>query len=295
MIEGTILLNATPYLLAALGCLLTVRAGVINIAIEGFMLAGALGGVVVSGATQNPYLGAAGAAVVGTMLAAFLAFVHLHLRADIILSGLAMNLLAAGTTIVVLLALTGSTFDGSSLNSVPLPAVDLPWLADVPLLRGLAAASPLTWLALAAIPTVTWVYYNTRLGLAIRATGDNASALVEAGRSPRRYQWIALLLSGAMAGLAGAQLSMFTTSTFVRDMVQGRGFIALGAVYLGLRHPVGTAMAAIVFGFFEALSTILQTRTEYPTEVILALPYAATIIALALAGIKARRSAALPA
>lgn len=291
MIEGVVLLNATPYVLAALGCLISVRAGVINISIEGSMLAGALGGVIVSGATQNPYLGLIGALAVGSALSALLALMHLNLKADLILAGLAMNLLAAGATVVVLLAATGSTFDGTSLNSVTLPPVSIPWLADVPVLGALSALSPLTWLAIAAVPVVTWFYYNTRLGLAIRAAGDNPAALVEAGRSPQRYRWTALLLSGAMAGLAGAQLSMFTTSTFVRDMVQGRGFIALGAVYLGLRHPVGTAAAAVAFGAFEAISTILQTRTSYPTELVLALPYVATIVALSLAGLRTRRKA----
>ena len=291
MIESVVLLNATPYALAALGCLISVRAGVINISIEGSMLAGALGGVMASGATHNPYLGVLGALATGASLSALLAFVHLHLKADLILAGLAINLLAAGGTVVVLLATTGSTYDGTSLNSVTLSPVSLPWLTDVPILRGLSAASPLTWVAIVTVPLITWVYYNTPLGLAIRAAGNNETALIEAGRSPLRYRWIALLLSGALAGIAGAQLSMFTTSTFVRDMVQGRGFIALGAVYLGLRHPVWTALAAVAFGIFDALSTILQTRTDYPTELILALPYAATIAALSLVGLRNRRAA----
>jgi simple sugar transport system permease protein len=110
--------------------------------------------------------------------------------------------------------------------------------------------------------------------------------VVEAGISPQRVQLQALLISGVLAGIAGAQLSLFTTNIFVRDMVQGRGFIALAAVYLGLRHPVGALIAALAFGFFEALSTFLQVRTDFPTDPVLALPYVVTIVALAVSGLR---------
>lgn len=289
MLLASTLDHATPLVLAALGCLIAVRAGVINIAIEGIMLAGAFAAAAVAATTGQPWLGLAAAAAVGVATVAVLAWSHLHLGADPVLAGIAVNLLAAGATVAGLYALTRTSDGQSSLDVAPLAPVPLPFLADVPVLGAFAAASPLTWLTLLVAPLLVWCYAHTRAGLWVRAVGDNPSAAVEAGLSPLRIRWNALLASGLLAGVAGAQLSLFTTNTFVRDMTQGRGFIALGAVYLGLRHPVGTIIAATTFGVFEALSTVIQVRTSLPTDPILALPYVATIVALAVSGVRVLR------
>lgn len=286
MFLASVLELATPLILAALGCLLTVRAGVVNIGLDGMMLGGAFAGAAVSATLLGPWVGLLAAAAVGAILAMILAVAHLRFGADIILSGIAVNLLAAGGTVLALVALTRDTGTVQNIRSTPLPAVDLPFLSGIPVLDALSAASPLTWLLILGVPVFVWMYFNSRWGLWTRAVGDNPSAVVEAGISPQRVQWGALIASGVLAGLAGAQLSMFTTSTFVRDMVQGRGFIALAAVYLGLKHPVGTLFAATAFGLFEALATVLQVRTTIPTDPILALPYIVTIIALAVSGMR---------
>jgi general nucleoside transport system permease protein len=283
---ASVLELATPLVLAALGCLLTVRAGVVNIGLDGMMLGGAFVGATVSTTVLGPWIGLIAAAAVGALLAMILAVAHLRFGADIILSGIAVNLLAAGGTVLALVALTRESGSAQNVRSTPLPAVELPFLRGVPVLEALSAASPLTWLLIIGTPLYVWMYFNSRWGLWTRAVGDNPSAVIEAGISPQRVQWAALLTSGVLAGLAGAQLSMFTTSTFVRDMVQGRGFIALAAVYLGLKHPVGTLIAASAFGLFEALATVLQVRTTIPTDPILALPYVVTIIALAVSGVR---------
>jgi simple sugar transport system permease protein len=273
--------------LAALGCLLTVRAGVDNIGLEGMMLAGAFAGAAVSTSVLGPWGGLVAAALIGTLLAAVLAWSHLHLGADFVLAGIAVNLFASGATVTLLYALNRKSGQGlNAIQSNPLPSINLGFLHGVPVLEALAAASPLTWLMLVLAPLSVWLYFNSRLGIWIRAVGGNEPAVVEAGISPVRVKWIALCISGLLAGIAGAQLSLFTTHTFVRDMTQGRGFIALAAVYLGLRHPVGTIGAAALFGGFQALSTILRTRTDLPTDPVSAFPYVVTVLALALVGLR---------
>lgn len=277
---------ATPLLLAALGCLLTVRAGVINIGIEGMMLSGAFVGAAVSVTSLGPWGGLFFAAVIGVVLASVLAWANLRLGADIVLAGIAINLIAAGGTVTALYAVTRTSLGVGNLQSVPLPTIQLPFLEGIPVLGMFASQSPITWLTIVLIPVFIWAYFNTRAGIWIRAVGDNPPAVIEAGISPAKVQWGALLASGLLSGIAGAQMSLFTTNTFVRDMTQGRGFIALAAVYLGVRHPVGTLIAASAFGMFEALSTVLQVRTSFPTDPILALPYVVTVVALAVAGIR---------
>jgi ABC-type uncharacterized transport system permease subunit len=281
--------NAAPFILAAMAGLLCDRAGAINIALEGLMLAGALAGVVVASLAGFSLAGLAGAMAVGVAFAALLAFVALHLRANIILAGFALNLLIAGGTVYFLYATTGAVADSSGFPSQPLPELGAGALQSVPVVSSLLGHSILVYIALASIPAVAWFLYRTRTGTYIRAVGENEAAVVEAGLRPRAIRWQALLMSGALCGLAGAQLSMDTTHSFVRDMTQGRGFIALGAVYLGARHPVGTGIAALAFGAFETLATTLQVEAEAPTELVEALPYLATIAALVIAGARLRR------
>lgn len=285
MFLATVLALATPLALAALGCLLTDRAGVVNIGLEGMMLAGAFVAALVSTTVGGPVLGLVAAGGIGLLMALLLAWSHLRLRADIILAGIAINLIAAGGTVTALYAFTRGSGRGD-LTSQPLAPVELPFLKGIPVLEGFAGLSPITWLLILLVPAFIWMYFDTRLGIWIRAVGNNPKAVVEAGISPQRVQLQALLISGVLSGIAGAQLSLFTTNIFVRDMVQGRGFIALAAVYLGLRHPVGALIAALAFGFFEALSTFLQVRTDFPTDPVLALPYVVTIIALAVSGLR---------
>jgi simple sugar transport system permease protein len=287
--------NAAPFILAAMAGLITERAGVINIALEGLMLVGALAAVLIAHATHVPMAGVAGAVVVSMAFVAVMAFFHLRLGADLILAGFALNLLAAGGTVYILFAITGATGDSSELRSYPLSDLTIPGLDGVPVLDSLSRQSVLVYVALLSLPAVAWLLYRTRLGTHIRAVGESEAAVVEAGLSPTAIKWKALLLSGALCALAGAQLSMSTTTQFVRDMTAGRGFIALGAVYLGVKHPVGTFIAAVIFGAFESLATLLQVNTRFPTELVLMLPYVATLAALIADGVRRRRRAASPA
>jgi general nucleoside transport system permease protein len=280
--------NAAPYILAAMGGLITARAGVVNIALEGLMLVGALAAVVAASYSGSWALGLLGAIVIDCALVAVMAVFHLYFGADIILAGFALNLLAAGGTVFCLYVLTGQVADTSSLPSHPLPIIGLPGIEHVPYLQALSGQSPVTYMAVLSLPVMLWFFYRTRTGIHVRAAGESESALVEAGLFPKQIKFKALLLSGALCALAGSQLSMDTTTTFVRDMTQGRGFIALGAVYLGALSPVGTYLAAFIFGIFDSLATVLQVRTAIPTELLLAIPYTAALTALVLSGVRRR-------
>jgi len=281
--------NATPYILAAMGGLVALRAGVINIALEGIMLAAALTAVLVASSTAIPLIGVGAAIAAGVAFVAVLGLFHLHLKADLILAGFALNLVAAGGTVYVLYAATGSTSDASSLTAHPLSPIALPGIDAIPVLDSLSDQSVITYVALLSLPAVAWLLYRTRLGLHIRAVGESPAAVVEAGLRPRLIQWKALAICGGLAALAGVQLSMSTTTTFVRDMTAGRGFIALGAIYLGAKHPVGTFVAAIVFGVLDTLVTTLQIDASFPTDVVLMLPYVATLVALLVYARRATR------
>ncbi|GAA2828557.1 ABC transporter permease [Kribbella solani] len=290
MYLASVLEVATPLVLAALGCLLTVRAGMDNIGIEGMMLGGAFAGAAVSTTIFGPWGGLAVAALAGLALALLLAWSHLSLGADFVLAGIAVNLLAAGGTATFLFAINKSKDKGANaLESNPLPTVHLSFLDGVPVLKALAALSPITWATLVLAPVVVYLYFHSRPGIWIRAVGGNAPAVVEAGISPTRVKWLAMSISGVFAGLAGAQLSLATTHTFVRDMTQGRGFIALAAVYLGLKHPIGTIIAATAFGMCQALTILLQARTSIPTDPLTAFPYVVTVLALGIAGLRSLR------
>jgi general nucleoside transport system permease protein len=283
-----VLQNAGPYILAAMGSLITARAGVINIALEGLMLVGALAAVVVASYSGSWAVGLLGAVVIDCALVAVMAIFHLYLGANIILVGFALNLIASGGTVFCLYVLTGQVADSSSLASHPMPTVRLPAIDRVPYLQALSGQSPVTYMAVISLPVMLWFFYRTRTGIHVRAAGESESALVEAGLFPQRIKFKALLLSGALCALAGSQLSMDTTTSFVRDMTQGRGFIALGAVYLGALSPVGTYIASFIFGIFDSLATVLQVRTTIPTELLLAIPYTAALTALVLSGARRR-------
>lgn len=290
MFVHDVLQDATPFILAAMGGLVAERAGIINIGLEGIMLVGALAAMLLAHYTHSPLAGVAGAVLIGMMFVSIMGVFHLHFGADMILAGFALNLLATGGTVYVLWLITGETGNALSLESYPLRDITLPVIDGIPVLKGLSQQSPIVYLALLSLPFTVWLLYRTRSGIHMRAVGESEDAVIEAGLNPRALRWRALLFSGGFCALAGAQLSMSTTTTFVRDMTAGRGFIALGAVYLGAKHPVGTFIAALIFGVFEALAITLQIHTQVPTDLVLMLPYVATVAALVVDGLRRHRA-----
>jgi simple sugar transport system permease protein len=293
---AAVLRVATPLIFPALGGLISELGGVGNIALEGIMLAGACTGVLVSVVTKSALAGLFAGVLMSMLLATLLAFFHLNLKSDLILTAVALNVLASGgTTFVVFLVTQALTGSGDKGGTSSLVSGKLPLLSDlIPALRGMGAIGQvldqnvLTYLALFAAFGVAVFLYRTRTGIHLRAVGENPEAARSVGINVVAMKYLALMLSGLFAGLGGVFLSMGYVQFFARDMTGGRGFIALAAVYLGGKTPVGTLIAALAFGAADALS-IQMGNLKFPTQIVQMIPYAATIIALVIYAVVQRQ------
>jgi len=291
----TIIRTTTPLLLATMGGLIADLSGALNVALEGQMLIAALTAVIVS--VYAPWYVAVLAGLgAGALLGLLMAFFALRMRADIILVGFAINILAAGGTVFALALATGGD-KGTSINlqSKAIPALDLSFLSAIPgvgpiLSSLLSGHSVLSWIA-ALITFAIWYFlYRTPWGLWLRGVGEYPAAPEAAGIPVNKVRTWSLIVSGALAGLGGAQLAMFNYVGFARDMTAGRGFIALGAVLLGARHPVGALLAALLFGAFEGLAVVMPGLfKEIPAEIIRMIPFIVTILALVLFSYRAQQ------
>lgn len=291
--------TAAPILLAALGGVFIQRAGIFNIGLEGYMLSAAFASVLTASITGSALVGLAAGVLTAVAVALLMAFVVLTLEADEIIVGIAVNLLVAGLTAYLLQELT----PGGGVLQVErgLPALSNDILAAVPLLGSvLNGQSILVLAALVGVPPVAWVLARTPFGLALRAVGEHPDAARSAGLSVERTRYLAFACSGAFCGLAGVQLALGFLRLFSMDMTGGRGLIAFAAVIFGGAAVAPVVVAALLFGFAEALANRLQTR-DLPTQVVLMLPYVATIVVLllprlrVLAGLATRRRGARPA
>ncbi len=271
---GNALQLAIPLILAGLGGLLTERAGVLNIGLEGMILVGAFGGIVGANATGSLLVGFLVGAGFGLTLGAIFSLACIELRANIFIAGLATNLLAVGA-VPYLSELVYGTKGVVRLND----ARQLPELLgiDVTLYVALLAA------------VIVWaLIYHTPFGLRLRAAGDNPPALEARGVSPARYRRAAMLLSGLLAGTAGAEIAI-QLGVYLPNVSAGRGWIALVAVFLGYRHPVGVVIAAVVFALFEVLAGSAQGFLDIPGTVLLGFPYLVTVIAMVVYSALRRR------
>ena len=278
----SVLRVSTPILFATLGALLSNKAGVINIALEGIMLISALSGVIFSAISGSAFVGLLMAVVFGGLVGLLLGYFSLNLKTDIILAAVAMNFIASGGTIFVLYLVAGDKGISSSLASKVLPKIDIPLLQNIPVLGDiLSGHNVLTYLAFIAVGAVWFFLYKTPLGLRIRAVGENEHAADSVGISVTRIRYIALVLSGVFAGFGGAYMSMGYVSWFSRDMTAGRGFIAIAAEAMGGSTPLGGMLTSLLFGFFDALSNSLQIL-KIPYEFVSMLPYVAVVLGLVL-------------
>lgn len=285
----SILRLTTPILFAGLGALITDRAGVMNIGLEGIMLCSALAGVIASAATQSALLGFLFAILVGMALGLIMAYFAIHLKTDMILTGIAMNLLASGGTVFVLYAVAGDKGMSTSLKSLTMPVVHIPFIKDIPVIGTMISGhNLLTYLALFAVAAMWILLYKTPLGLRIRVVGENSHAAESVGIHVKRVQYAALAISGILAAMGGAYMSMGYMDKFARDMTAGRGFIALAAEALGRGTPVGTLCASLVFGAADALGSNLQVL-DVPVQFIQMLPYVFTVAGLVLYSARKKR------
>lgn len=286
---ASVLRISTPLILPALGGLVSELSGATNIALEGIMLVAAFTGVVVSAYTgTNVALGVLAGILSGVLISALLAYFHLYLETDIFLAGIAINIMASGGTIFLLYVLTGDKGNSSTLASGAVPLVDIPIIKDIPFLSTVLSGHNVFTYAAFLLTWLVYIFlYHTRLGVHLRAVGENPVAAGSVGLNVKRTKLIAILLSGFFASLGGLNLSMAYLELFQRDMTAGRGFIALAAVYLGGRTPWGTLIAAIIFGFADALSSQLGSL-EIPSNLVQMIPYAVTIAALVVYSLRKR-------
>ena len=281
LIASTIRLS-TPLILAALGGLYSERCGVINIALEGMMLAGAFTAAAVTVFTHSSLIGVLAAVAAGLLVAALHAVATINYRADQVVSGTAINILFLGVPALLSGALFESTGATRQLTKDEvLPDVMIFNPDSSPMLASVFNQKPIVYLAFFVVGISVYVLYRTRFGLRLRAVGENPEAADTAGVNVRRMRYAGVLISGALAALGGAYLSIGQSSQFTRNMTAGRGFIALAALIFGKWHPVGAMMACLLFGFAEAISIRMQGNVNIPNQFVLMIPYVLTMVVLA--------------
>jgi len=268
LIWSTIRLS-TPLILAALGGMFSERSGVINIALEGMMLAGAFTAAAVTYAVGSPFIGLLAGMGAGMMIAAIHAIACIQYRADQVVTGTAINILMIGVP-----GFLSGAFFLSSGSTPQIPKEHLiPW-------------TPI-WIAILLVPLSWYVLYKTPFGLRLRSVGENPEAADAAGVPVARMRYAGVLLSGILAGIGGAYLSIGQSSLFTRNMTSGRGFIALAALIFGKWRPVQTMLACLLFGLTEAVTIQMQgvvklpSGEDIPVQFIHMVPYVLTIVVLA--------------
>lgn len=270
--------SATPVLLTTLGAIIASRSGASNIALEGTMLSAAFMGVVTSAFTQNVWLGLLGAMFTGFLISNILAYFALKLKSNIIITGIALNLFASGATVFALYLITGDKGASTSLLSLTLPSVELPIINKIPVIGAvLSGHHILTYVGLILV-VVIWVMFKyTSLGLHIRAVGELPESAESVGISVNKIRYIALSLSGVLAGLGGAFLSMGYVSLFSAGMTSGRGYIALATQAMAAGNTIIGLVTSLIFGFCESLTIYLQGK-NLPLELVQMLPYLTIVI-----------------
>ncbi len=263
---------AIPYLLAAAGGVMSERAGLIGLTLEGYMLGGAFCAAVGSYAAGAPWVGVVAAVVGGAALAMLYATSAIRFRADQVVVGIAINLLAIGLTRFFL-----RLFFDSSSNSPRVPGFTVRGSGTgfIALLQ-----NPLVWIGVLVMPLIAWLLYRTPFGLRVRAVGEHPGAAASVGVSVAKVRYLAVALSGMLAGLGGAYLAL-DQHQFTDGMTAGRGFIALAATIFGRWDPKRAALACLLFAAAETLQIRLQGSDAIPSQFVEMIPYVLTIVALA--------------
>ncbi|MEF2073014.1 ABC transporter permease [Consotaella sp. CSK11QG-6] len=285
---------STPLLLATLGELYCERSGVLNLGIEGTMLLGAMAGFTGAYFTGSLWLGVAAALAVGMVAGLLMTFLAVVLGVSQHVSGIGTTLLTTGLAFYLYRLIFGQP--ASPPNVVPFQPLAIPGLSDMPVVGPiLFAQSPLTYLALLAVPATAWLLYRTPWGLDLRTVGENPRAADAAGVSVWGMRTQALIIGSGLMGIAGAFLSISQFNAFTFGVVSGRGWVAIALVVFGLWSPWRCAAGALLFAALEALQLRLQANNvlHLPYQVFLMLPFVMTIVAMALVSRNARAPAAL--
>lgn len=275
---------ATPLMLMALGGLLCQRAGVFNIALEGFSLAGAFAAIAVVQYTGGSvWAGLIGAMLIGALYSALFALFITKFKADNIIASIAMNTLGAGLTSYLLRAMFNVQGAYGPDKIHKLPMINIPVIKDIPIVNCLSGQSIVTYFAIFLIAVIYVMLFKTKMGLAICAVGESEAAAKTAGIRPSLVKWQVVLISGALCGLAGAYLSTISVSQFSEDMIQGRGFNAFTALVFGNAHPVFSSLVTLLFGFADAIGIRIElVGMNISPSIIKMFPFLFAIAALAI-------------
>lgn len=274
--------TATPLIYGGIGGVFSERSGIMNLGIEGTMLIGACAAAIISLETNSAWLGVLGGMGFGVLIGLLHAFMCIRFKANQTVIGTGINIFATGITPMVLQAYSGNP--GSSPSVPGIASLSIPVLKDIPVLGPiLGQQNPLTYLALFLVPVSSFLLFQTRLGLRIRAVGEHPRAADTAGIPVFPLQYLSVGICGALAGIGGAYLSLCQVSMFVKGMTAGRGFMAMAAMIFGKWTPWGAFGASLLFAFADALQISVQAAgLNLPADLLMCAPYVLTIFALAM-------------
>lgn len=275
-----------PILFAALAALISNKAGILNINIEGSMSVSALIGALISFFTQSFFWGILGGIATGILMGMILAYCSHKLKTSSILTGVALNIFATGFVIFLMYAILGTKGDTTSAPSYAITYIKIPYVKDIPFIGVLFEQNLLFYIAIFSVLAISLFLKKTKMGLLIKAVGYNPVAAKSVGISIEKTQLVALMIAGVFAGLGGVFLSMSYLSTYNSGMIAGRGFIGLAAEAMGAGQPLLTMLFAFIFGIVSAFAINAQTALNIPYELLNTLPYLMTILALVLYSIR---------
>ena len=290
----------TPIILAALGGAICNRAGVLNLALEGKMLLGAFLGILSAYYLQHnavlplspllsTYVALIFAMLAGGVLGAFFAFLYLKYEVNLVILAIAINMMILELTVYMMRVMFGQVGTWSDPSIKMLPELEIPLIKDIPVIGDiLSGYNVIVYASWALCILVYFMLFHTKFGRHIRAVGENIEAARTVGINVTRVQVFALVISGALAALGGAFLSVGHLTLFTRNMSNGRGWLGISAALFGFNHPIGVFFSGLFFGFADAIAIRLQNVTELPPSLIQVLPFVATLLALVLVALRSK-------
>lgn len=282
---------STPLVFAALGGLLTFQAGILNIALDGFMLIGAFFSIWIAFVTGSLSLGILAGVIASILTSLIFGLFNLKLRANIFIAGIAVNILASGLTALLLKGILNENGVFASSAIPTFPRINIPLLDAIPVLSTIFNHhTALVYVAFLLVPVVAFSLYRTKWGLRVRAVGEAEEAAMTAGINVFSIKLQTVLLSGLFCGLGGAYLSLGYVSLFSRDMTADRGLIALAAIFFARGRPYSTVAVALLFGASQAVSVRLQQAMGLAPQLVQIVPYLVTVIALVIVGLRITRA-----
>ena len=274
---------STPLLFGAMAAVVTRKAGLLNLAIESMMLASALTGVLCNGLSGSVILGLLGGCTAAVLITLVISYSVFVLKSDLYLVSIAMNTALVGGTVFVMYVFTGQKATTASfVNVTPFVSVNIPLVKNIPFFGNIISGhNILTYAAVLCVFLMWFLIYKTKIGLRIRSVGENPQAAESVGISPVRIHFLAFGISGLMASLGGMYMAMGYLRWFARDMMAGRGLISMSAMNIAGGDPLGSALAALMFGTADALSNYMQL-TSTPSELVSMFPFVSTIVILVI-------------